>query len=325
MMDNPLRNGKLIWPMIVIIFVIVLLYSRGFLFYNSVFESQITTEPMFSNEKAMLYGQEEPGLLQELDKEFPAKDRPLVLPAYNWPPFNIKKKGEKWAGADIEITQAILNNMGYKVKWIEFTFARALEEMKSPKYPGMAPCVVGGGREAYIIFSDPVSSIFSVLWKNKEDPFTWATYGDLKGKTIGASYYHYGAGFFKAAESGMFKLDMVASKNPELIHFKKQIEGKTDLFISELNLGLYLRYKYAPAFDKVDYDPRGVGPVRPFCFAVSREYFKGREDKLHEFINDFNLHLKAFSMEGKSRTIFEKYYMKIQTDDEGRVVIPLKE
>lgn len=211
--------------------------------------------------------------------------------------------------------------MGYKVKWIDMPFARALEEMRGAKYPAMAPCVVGGGREEYILFTEPISSIYSVLWKRKDDEFSWRTYDDLKGRTIGASYYHYGAGFFEASEAGKFDVDMVTAKNPEMVHFRKLLEGRTDMFICERSVGLYIRHQHQPEFDNVDYCKTGVGPTRPFCFAISKKYFEGREEHLKRFVESFNRNLLEFSREGKRKAIFDKYHMAIELDGNGRVEI----
>lgn len=253
---------------------------------------------------------------------FPPRSEPLILAANTYPPFSMKDGAGRWVGADPEIVEAVLNRMGYQVQWVDMAFARSLEEMRTGSYPAMLPCVVGGGREDYVLFSDPVASIFSVLWKKKNDDFSWSTYDDLKGRVIGASDYHYGAGFFEAATAGKFEVDMVPGREPDLTHFRKLLQGEIDMFICELSVGLYLREIYKPEFDEVDYCPTGVGPTRPFCFAVSRSYFKDRENQMHAFVAAFNKELAIFSREGRRKEIFEKYHMLIHTDDKGAVIIP---
>ena len=104
--------------------------------------------------------------------------------------------------------------------------------------------------------------------------------------------------------------------------FQKLIQGKTDMFICELSVGLYLRHQNRPAFDDVDYCPTGVGPTRPFCFAVSRKYFEGKEDQLQLFVSEFNRELTAFAHEGKRKMIFDQYHMLVNCDDQGMVIIP---
>jgi polar amino acid transport system substrate-binding protein len=314
---------KYFWPIAAIFLIVAFLYARPYLFRESAPErdparpGQTVLQPTAKESPA-----EPPASKRTADLTFPPRSDPLVLPAFTWPPFIMKDDSGKWIGACIEITEAVLNRMGYRVQWVDFAFARALEEMHSSSYPGIAPCVVGGGREEYILFSEPVASIYSVLWKKKSDDFTWHTYDDLKGRIIGASYYHYGAGFFEAAEAAKFTLDKVASKTPELIHFRKLLQGKTDMFICELSVGLYLRHQYAPEFDPVDYCPTGIGPTRPLCFAVSRKYFEGRPEQMQAFMGAFNVELAAFAGEGQRKKIFDKYHMLIKVDDEGRVVVP---
>lgn len=244
----------------------------------------------------------------------------LTVPAYVWPPFNILGDDGNWSGADIEITRDVLTQMGYNPVFVNVPFKRILREMSSGKYLCMVPCVEGGGREEYMLFSDPVSTIFSVLWKRKEDKRCWSTYDDLRGRTIGASPYHYGAGFFEAAEAGKFKVQIVSHKSPELIHFKKLESKRIDMFICELSVGLYIQDKHSPAFDNMDYCEKGIGPTRPFSFAVSRKYFEGNEKEMNAFISEFNDVLRKYCQEGKRKQVFEKYSMRIELDSSGRVV-----
>lgn len=245
----------------------------------------------------------------------------IPLPAYVWPPLNIKTSDGLWAGADADITVAILKRIGFAVQFVDMPFKRILNEMQRGTYPIMLPCAIGDNREDYLLFSEPVSSIYSVLWKKADNPFEWQTYDDLKGLLIGASHYHYGAGFFAAGKAGKFKLDMVASPTPELIHFRKLLQGKTDLFICELSVGQYLRHENSPEFDSVDYCRMGVGPTRPFCFAASRKYFQGREKEMEEFITLFNSELLKYSQEGERKRVFEKYHMPVLLNAESRVLI----
>ena len=310
---------KYFWLIAAAILIVTLLYSRTFFLQPAERDSEKGPQVRSTEMPPPLAAAKADS---KTTLTFPAKSKPLILPSMIWPPFIMQDDTGKLIGADTEITEAVLQRLGYDVQWLVMPFARALEEMKSAKYPAMQPCVVGGGREEFILFSQPVSSIYSVLWKKKSDNFCWQTYDDLKGRLIGASYYHYGAGFMEAAEAGKFKLDMVAAKAPEVIHFRKILEGKTDMFICELSVGLYLRDLHRPEFDQVDYCPTGVGPARPFCFAVSRKYFEGREPEMHAFVDAFNRELLAFAREGGRRQIFDKYHMLINVDDEGRVIIP---
>jgi ABC-type amino acid transport substrate-binding protein len=156
------------------------------------------------------------------DETIPLKK--LIVPAYVWPPFNILNDNGEWSGADIDITKHILKRMGYDAIFVQRPFKRILKEMREGKHLAMVPCVEGGGREDYMLFSDPVSTIYSVLWKQKNDAECWSTYDDLIGKTIGASPYHYGAGFFEAAKMGKFN---VQAQNIEGVVNAEKIDSLT--------------------------------------------------------------------------------------------------
>ena len=314
---------KITWVIASILLILGVLYSRSFFFTEPVPDTKMAPDVrQLETQAPLVSSPEEIKSESSAGTTFPPKAEPLVIPIFMWPPFYMKDNSGRWTGADTEIVETVLGRMGYRVELVEMPFARALEEMKSAKYPALMPCVVGGGREEFVLFSEPVSSIYSVLWKKRDDPFCWTDYDDLAGRVIGASHYHYGAGFFEAAEAGKFTLDMVAAKAPEVIHFRKLLQGKTDMFICELSVGLYLRDKHAPEFDQVDYCPTGVGPTRPFCLAVSRKYFEGREDQMHAFVDAFNRELTVFAGEGGRKEIFDRYHMLINVDDQGRVIVP---
>jgi polar amino acid transport system substrate-binding protein len=315
---------RFLLPMACVVVIITVLYSRSFF---------VEQEPLVSSDNpaqqsaiAQLTLPADPASPTPRNNlVFPPKSEPLILPAMTYPPFTMQDASGKWVGADNEIIEIVLQRIGYQVQWLEMPFSRALEEMQSGKYPAMTACVEGNNRDEYILFSKPVSSIYSVLWKMKDAPYSWSTYDDLKGKVIGASHYHYGAGFFEAAKAGKFKLDMVAQKKPEIIHFRKLLQGKTDMFICELSVGSYLKDKFKPEFDSVISCPTGVGPARPFSFAISKKYFEGREEQMQIFVAAFNEQLLTFAKEGGRKAIFDKYHMSIHMDKEGRIITPVQQ
>ncbi len=148
------------WYSIIItmLLIVFLLYGRIFFLQDIVQPDKKKSEA----ENVQVSGEKQASSILKTNNKtetlYPPTTQTLILPVYNWPPFNVKESSGRWAGADIEITEAVLNRMGYRVQWVELAFARALEEMRSSNYLGMASCVEGGGREEYILFSDPVSS-----------------------------------------------------------------------------------------------------------------------------------------------------------------------
>ncbi len=310
-------------PIACISLIIALLYSRPF-FWGE--EAPVHKEsPQGQSTLSQHISTDRIPTLPPGKQVFPPTSEPLVMPTTTYPPFSMQDESGAWIGADNEIIEAVLQRLGYQVQWLGMPFPRALEEMKAGTYPAMTACAEGDGREEHILFSKPISSIYTVLWKKKGDPFSWTSYDDLKGRVIGASHYHYGAGFFEAAEAGKFELDMVAATEPEVIHFRKLLQGKTDLFICELSLGNYLKQKHQPEFDQVVPWPTGVGPARPLSFAISRRYFEGREEQMEAFVAAFNHGLLAFAREGRSKEIFDKYQMPIPLDNEGQVITPVQQ
>lgn len=310
---------KYLWLVFAVFLILFVLYSRAFFIGKNGSES-IDTPPAAHATIATTNNAVDTQSAQ--DVSFPPKDKVFQILLFAWPPFYMENDQGQWIGAVPEIIKPILNKMGYQVEFIGMPFARALEEMKGCKYPALAACVTGGGREEYILFSEPVVSIYSTLWKKKEDNRCWKEYDDLKGRNIGISPYHYGAGFLEAAEQGLFKTDLVTAKAPERIHFVKLLENKIDMFICELSVGNYLQKTHKPKFDEVDFCTTGVGSARPFPFAVSKAFFKENHEELHAFIENFNRELLSPEGVAQRKKIFNKYNMLIEMDEEGKIILP---
>ncbi len=140
---------KLFWPVACIFFIAAILFSRTFFLTR---QASVDLEGAEINSISSLPATTNSDSSTTSDKLiYPPKNSTLVMPAFTYPPFTMQNQTGKWIGADNEIIENVLMRMGYQVQWIEMPFARALEEMKSGKYPAMTACVEGGGREAPVM------------------------------------------------------------------------------------------------------------------------------------------------------------------------------
>ena len=236
-------------------------------------------------------------------------DKSLTVLAYIAPPNSFLTKNGRAIGSDIAFVRDILLRMGYEAKFVHMPFKRILGEMKNGNYPAMLTCVPSRARSQYLYFSDPVSWLCWVFWKPSHRKLSWQNYDDLKGLRVGASPYLYNQEMWDAADKGLFTIDVVRQQAPDLINFRKLMQHKIDLFVCDVNVGLNIQHTNAPEFGDIDYMPKPVGPIHPFCFALSREYFRSRPDQAVSLMKHFNRELASLIAEGKHKEIYHKYRM----------------
>ena len=245
----------------------------------------------------------------------------ITLAAYTFPPYSSGNTPETVSGADTEITLAVLKRMGYKAEFTVRPFPRALKEMKAGRLAGILPCVDSPARREFIYFSSiPTAALDRRFYKLKSRDIKWNTLEDLKGMKIGAGDYSYGGGFWEAGKSGLFKIDVVKNKAPDLTNFKKLVAGRIDLLIVDLSVGGNIIAEHAPQFNNVDVAPyQSVGKVVPFSFGLSKKYWEGREAEAKAFLKEYEATLLKFIEEGGRNRVFAKYNMKPDIDSNNRL------
>lgn len=222
--------------------------------------------------------------------------KPIVIGAFIYPPAAYLDDTGTLTGVTVEAVRTILQNMGYKPSFKVMPLKRCLADMQDGTLPVMLPCIVNIDRLEYMRYSEPVYYIDSVLWKNGQDlTGCWDNFEDLRGLRIGASNgYAYGPEWDGAVKRKVFKVDIVASSNPEFSHFAKLVAGRTDMFICGRTQGEFIKKRYAPRFDNIYPCPKGVGPIRSFNMPISRKYFMENGLAPDAFLSRFNQELDSY-------------------------------
>jgi len=222
----------------------------------------------------------------------PAMAQGAVLEVGVWifPPYAYFDDAGRLQGQAVETVEETLFAMGYTPKLVVMPFKRCLESMRDGLIPMMLPCATSEERRGYMAFSDPVHHITTVLWKrgaNMAD--CWDDYGDLAGLRIGVGQgYSYGPGWDRAVATRNFSLDYARGPSAEQTHFRMAADNRIDMFICDLNVGLFIKDRNAPEFDDIYPCPKVIGENRPFGAPVSLKYFKEHGLSSEEFLTRFN-------------------------------------
>jgi len=224
----------------------------------------------------------------------------IKVGAYIYPPASYVDGSGKLTGKTVELLRAVLKNMGYEAEFEILPFKRCLETMKDGGLPLMLPCVINDERLTYMQYTEPLYFIDSVLWKQgMHQAACWDDFDDLKGRLVGATNgYAYGPEWDEAVASKMFKVDYVASENPDIRHFEMLLEGRADMFICERNLGQFIKDRFAPKFNDIHPCPKSVGPVRSFNAPISRKFFEDNNWDSESFLIHFNHELSKLKGPG---------------------------
>ena len=248
----------------------------------------------------------------------------IELAAYTFPPYSLKTENGYYTGADIEITEAVFKRLGYRIKWIDLPFNRALDGVKKGVYPGIAPCVASETRKAFTHFSSiPTAALDRVFFKRKDSDLSWRSYEDLRGLTVGACDYSYPEHFWKAGEKGMFAIEVVKNTHPDLSNFKKLVKKRIDILIVDRAVGMNIIRENAPQFDMVDVVPEisvDHAPV-PFSLGLSKKYWALRGTAGDDLMRAYEKELAAFVKSGKRNAIFAQYSMSYTLDADNHIIL----
>lgn len=261
-------------------------------------------------------------LLSAYNSHSSTKLTSIDVAAFIYPPFSFVDSEGEWKGADIELTTALLKEIGYAPNYLKRPFKRLIIELQEGKVPLSVPIVEGNNREEFVYFTEPLSYLYNVLWKRKDRNIQWKDYSDLKNLTIGATKgYHYCAGFKEAGDNKLFTIDYMTGLDTEFKNFKKTVKNRIDMFICEINVGRHIQNQHSQEFSEIDYATTGVGPKRPFSIAVSKSYYQDRNNEALELVDGLNKALDKLAETGVNKQIFRKYNMAIELDINNKIII----
>ncbi len=234
-----------------------------------------------------------------------ASEKTLVLATAPFPPFRIIQADGSVAGADADIVREVFALAGYRVRYQVYPLARATDLLIWGGVAGFVSVTSSPERERYCHFSLPINHVRDVFFKRKDRTIAWRTMEDLAPYVVGHSGYNYAPVFLDAIRRQVFRrVETVRAENPEPLQFRKLLAGRMDLFICELNVGLWFLRNHAPEFSGIDSIATPVGPVRSFHVAFSKRWAG-----VDELVRQFNQALVQWKQTQRQGLIFSKYGM----------------
>jgi len=224
-------------------------------------------------------------------------DKTIKVATGEWAPFMSQKL--KHYGFITHIVTDAFAAEGVKVEYTFCPWARAMDYTKKGVTVASSAWYWNEERAKYFHFSDPVFVEQQVFFHLKERPFGWQKMDDLKGIRIGAMIgYFYGKNFKQAEDSGILKVDRIASDE---LNFKKLLAHRVNIVVVSLFVGQsLLRTKFSEAqLSKITYHPKPV-LEGPLCLIFTKNA-KGLE-----WLPIFNRGLGKLKASGKLDEFFNR-------------------
>lgn len=153
----------------------------------------------------------------------------ILLVSDPWPPYMYGKEGspvEK--GSALNAVDAIFKEAGLNLKTLLCPWKRCLALIEDGKFDGGLFLGKNSEREAYMLFSDPIVEVPTVLWykADRADAIDWNSWSDLeKYKIAIVPTYNYGDEFKKEREVRGLQL-FSGKTEPE--NLQKVLSGDVD-------------------------------------------------------------------------------------------------
>lgn len=221
---------------------------------------------------------------------------PLLIVTDPWPPYTIDDNGTA-TGIDVEITQAVFQQLGVDVNIVFYPWKRCLVMVKYKEADAILSASITPERKEFLCFpEEPTSEGITVFFIKEGRKIPFKTLNDLRGLRIGViTGYSYceeldQAPFIQHAEP-------VASLTQ---NFKKLLADRLDVVIEGDKVG-YFTAKEMGILDQID-----VIPNAAYCYGGNYLAFSKKPGG-EKLSSRFSKALKAFKTTDAYKNILKKY------------------
>tara|TARA_R110000764_G_C10916188_1_gene373296 strand:+ start:101 stop:793 length:693 start_codon:yes stop_codon:yes gene_type:complete len=160
---------------------------------------------------------------------------PLNIVSEAWPPYIYEEAGTL-KGVDYDVTNRVLDQLGYKPHWQLMPWRRALHSTANGSADAILDISPNPAREQQYIFpNEPLSRSESVLFYHTDRPHQFSGLQDLRGLKIGVSAgYVYGNPEFMHAD--YFSREPAATTEASLLMLMHE---RVDMVIMNKRTGLF--------------------------------------------------------------------------------------
>lgn len=209
-------------------------------------------------------------------------------------PFSYRTSANELKGIDIDIIDAIAQEMDFTYSLTEVTFSDFINRLQDNTVDGViAAITVTDERKEFVDYSIPYFETGIEIIANGNDSRI-NDLSDLEGLSVGVLE---GSTMCTYAEDNCELLgisDIVRLESSDMVN-KYLLEGKVDIAVSEIPVVRYLNsngFKFKSIYSFVDSD---------YAFAVKR-------NSNRELLQAYNIGFAKIVSNGKYRQIIEKYY-----------------
>jgi polar amino acid transport system substrate-binding protein len=190
-----------------------------------------------------------------------AEPRAIIAVTEAWPPFRINEEKTRWgfSGIDVDILEAMEQELGVRVKLERHPFARCLEMLKSGQADLFTGLARSDERAAYVTYvPSPYFTVGPVFYTKKGKGALIKEYGDLYGRSVG---YSLNSVYFEPFNSDA-KLEKIGIST-ELQLIQMLVLGRIDVTIgTNPNLAYdILANGYADKLEQTAYVPEQKTPI----------------------------------------------------------------
>ncbi|MGH1408309.1 MAG: substrate-binding periplasmic protein [Aeromonas sp.] len=164
---------------------------------------------------------------------------PLIILTEIWPPYVMRDDNGKLVGADLELTQIVLAQLGYQTNVRALPWKRVLQEAHLKQGDAVLGVFFEPSRQQWLHYPDePLSRSGEVLFYPADRPVKFEQFSDLKGLRIGIQAgYAYRPDFL--AEEGVIRVAMTGEgKMLKQLHL--MMAGRLDGVVLNERVGHYL-------------------------------------------------------------------------------------
>lgn len=156
-----------------------------------------------------------------------------------WPPYVFEQDG-KVLGADVEVADHVLRQLGHQTRWELMPWKRALRTVERGKADAILDLSLNEERrDTYLFPSEPLSTSDTVLFYHRDRPHTFEDIDDLTGLTIGIS-----PGYAYANEAFMQAEHFIREPGPTLeANMRKLLRGRLDMVLMNRSVGLFIAHQ----------------------------------------------------------------------------------
>ncbi|MGN5138429.1 substrate-binding periplasmic protein [Aeromonas sp. 164P] len=182
------------------------------------------------------------------------KQPTLTLLTELWPPYVMRDDNDQLVGADLELAQIVLSQLGYRIDVKVLPWKRVLQQAKMRDGDAIVDIFNIAERQSWLHYpEEPLSLSGEVLFYPVERPLRFEQLSDLKGLRIGIQAdYAYSKSFL--ADTGVIRVPMTGEGNAvKQLHL--MMAGRLDGVVLNELVGRYLLVTQGLQ-DQVSHGPR---------------------------------------------------------------------